>query len=501
MSARWLGATAFLLVAMLAIRGTCPTVYLDDSPETVTAAMTLGIAHPPGDAPLMLLGRLACAVPLGSPALRMNLLSGLLVALVAGWMAAVTGSIAASLSGRAIATAAAVLVVMHQPALVHLGGVAKGATYGLNLLFLLWCGFMLVRGRWVAAALPAGLLAAHHWMTAGLYLPVWIVAAALLRAGWPRSRRTIALALVVFTVGASFILALPIRSAARPPLDWGATRTTAGMARHLLRTEVIPTEMAPTRATVAGQAGAILIALVRSVGWIGLLLALVGGAGLVRQGHRWAGAGITVAILLPPAVMVAYFQIPTDRAYLYDAFLLPTWLMLAAALIRGAVGLSGRPGGMIAALVWLLLFPLPQLGAVRLGSVRHATWSFDLARALLASAPRGSGLALASDLDTFPIWHAQMVLDEHPEVPVINHNLLRHGWYRRATAGLARVPAWHGPSAGGLPAGFLRAFTWRGYYDAASRLPAPHAELAVGYTGEAVRSVRSPVHRIRGKPL
>ncbi|HXB98166.1 MAG TPA: DUF2723 domain-containing protein, partial [bacterium] len=56
-----------------------PAFPPDDSPETIAAAVTLGIQHPPGYPLPALLGRCAAlGLPLGGAAWRINLLSSLL---------------------------------------------------------------------------------------------------------------------------------------------------------------------------------------------------------------------------------------------------------------------------------------------------------------------------------------------------------------------------------------------------------------------------------------
>ena len=53
----------------------CPTVPFGDGGELIAAAHRLGVAHPPGYPLYTFLGWLALKIPLGEPALRVNLLS------------------------------------------------------------------------------------------------------------------------------------------------------------------------------------------------------------------------------------------------------------------------------------------------------------------------------------------------------------------------------------------------------------------------------------------
>ena len=64
-----------LVVYALTVERSVPT---GDSGELIAAAYVLGVAHPPGYPLYMMLGHLAMLFPGGSPALRMNMLSGIL---------------------------------------------------------------------------------------------------------------------------------------------------------------------------------------------------------------------------------------------------------------------------------------------------------------------------------------------------------------------------------------------------------------------------------------
>src|SRR5512139_4186294 len=65
--------------------GACPTIYVGDSGELVTAAHTLGIPHPSGYPLYVLLGKLwTLLVPVGSIAYRMSLFSAACTAAACG---------------------------------------------------------------------------------------------------------------------------------------------------------------------------------------------------------------------------------------------------------------------------------------------------------------------------------------------------------------------------------------------------------------------------------
>ena len=72
----------FLAAFGAALAGLNPTFFADDSAETVTAGVLLGIPHPPGYPLHTMLTRLACHLPLSQVPYRGNLLSALLAAAV-----------------------------------------------------------------------------------------------------------------------------------------------------------------------------------------------------------------------------------------------------------------------------------------------------------------------------------------------------------------------------------------------------------------------------------
>ena len=64
------------LICLKAYLGTLNPVFrADDSPETITAALTLGIQHPPGYPLHTIVGRLFTLPAIGSPAFRVNLMA------------------------------------------------------------------------------------------------------------------------------------------------------------------------------------------------------------------------------------------------------------------------------------------------------------------------------------------------------------------------------------------------------------------------------------------
>src|SRR5947209_11440638 len=72
----WLGAAVVtILSAVLYFFTAARDIVVGDTPELITAAVTLGVAHPPGYPLFTMLGHLFSVLPFGPIPFRVNLLS------------------------------------------------------------------------------------------------------------------------------------------------------------------------------------------------------------------------------------------------------------------------------------------------------------------------------------------------------------------------------------------------------------------------------------------
>jgi hypothetical protein len=226
-----LGA-AFFSLYLLTL---CRTVFWYDSAEYVTAAVTLGIPHPPGYPLYTLIGHVFTWLPI-EPAVAVNLMSATFAAIAVGLTYLVcrqldvdrvpSGVGAATLGGGKLFWANAVVAEVYCPAL---------AVVALVIYLLLRSRR---EGRFcltVLAAFLAGLGLGIHLSIAtlglGLVLLVWSYGTPIARprdlralfAGtgfWDRARRSLAAGAAAFS-GSLVFLYLPIRAAHNPLLNFG----------------------------------------------------------------------------------------------------------------------------------------------------------------------------------------------------------------------------------------------------------------------------------------
>ena len=246
---RWLPALVFLVVFTLYAATVAPGTLFGDPSEYQFIPFILGIAHPPGYAFYTLLAKLwQLVVPVGTVALRTNLLSAATGAWTVTGVLLVVRDVQAALLRReqagedhdrlsspvaplfaALALAAAPDLWQHA---IHANAHIVSAALAVTHLWLLTRWWRTGRDGWLAAfALTLGLAVTHHPITAmgvpayGLFI-LWVRPRLLLR--W----RVLLLLAGCLLLGLSPLLYYPLRS---PHAPFGPTdmNTWDGFLSHI----------------------------------------------------------------------------------------------------------------------------------------------------------------------------------------------------------------------------------------------------------------------------
>jgi len=318
----WAGPTAAGLIVYLSTL--CRTVYVGDSGEFSLVFATLGIAHPPGYPLFTLLGSVFVHLAgFWTPALAANVLTALLAA-------AVIPVIFLLLDGfrRPLIAGSLVLLWAFLPGFWE--ETAGAEVYGLNVLFvalLALAAWSRHPRKWLIAAYLLGLALAHH-------LSVLAVVPALAWA-WVSDReagrvRELPFAALLFVLGISLYLYLPVRSALSPLADWGHPTTWERFWSHLTAQQY----QSATEVTAYGPWQSLklfAVLLYRNGGAPGLALVLAGLYFGWRRNRR-----TTVFFLLVPAanlLLAAFYRIPD-----IDPYYLPGLLAVYLAAAGGIAG-------------------------------------------------------------------------------------------------------------------------------------------------------------------
>ncbi len=464
-----------------------PTVTPVDSGELITAARTLGVAHPPGFPLYVLLAHFASLIPFGSVAVRVNLASALFAAMAASVLSLAVLEIIKSFSKThggltaprrrkrktsegpdvgsrrlwtgVIPALAAGLIFSCSRTLWAYATVTE--VYTLNsfmialvILFMLhWRRLALgtdaestaQRGssklnehdRWLnLAAFTFGLALGDHHVTVGLVLPAFAVLVLATEGRKFFASRRLPIAAAFALAGLCIYVYLPLAAARAPIMNWGDPRTLDRFFAHVTgwqyrvffeaRPEQMGRELGDFFTRVAREFGPVWFPLVLAVAIIGLVFL-----------HRRARA-IFWFLLTAVAANLAYnvnYEIAEDK----DAYYLPVFMALVIAAACGAHFLVDRhwkksPHGdrLRRATAAALLIAMPGASCAanfRFDNRRDYTIARDYVENILSTVGPG-GMLLTMDWEVYsPMIYLREIEGFRRDAVVIDVNQLRRSWY------------------------------------------------------------------------
>ena len=498
--------TCVLLLYVLTL---APTTAMWDASEYITAAYTLGIPHPPGNPLFVLLGRVAALVPLGSVAVRVNLLAAVSSALSAAvWFLVVERVLSNWFTARWMRLLGASLgAVLGATAFtVWNQSVVNEKVYTVSLAFFAIVSWLTVRwcdepdGRaadriLVLIAYLIGLGYANH--PAGFLVGPAVAVAVLVRRPATILRWRLLLAgVLALALGVSPFLLEPIRAAHHPVLNEGeptgctgeigfactfSHTTVSRLMDNVNRVQYGKPDLAERQAPFSAQVG--MWWLYFKWQWLRdargtqpftqtALAVLFFGLGLwggvVHWRHDRASfwffgpliGTVTIALVYYMNFKYGASQDPglhgvarevRDRDYFY-LWSFSAWSVWAALGLMGIWHAMATTGRARHAPRWATSAPILLLGIVPLmanwrdASRAGETATREWAHDLLNSVEPYGILVTLGDNDTFPLWYAQEVEGVRPDVTVAVTSLLNTDWYPHSLVRRPRVT--YDPTAG-----------------------------------------------------
>ncbi len=351
-------AAPFVVAAVafvLARQALLPGLGFWDTGEFQTVGPVLGTAHPTGFPTYVVLGWLASALlqPFGDPALRVNLLSALLVAAAAGLTVVLvrrlTGWTAVGIAaGMGLATAPiAWRTATHaDPHALHIALVAL-----LLVCLVAWDREHRRDGRdrWLLAASAVyGVSLANHSLTLLLAPAVGLYVLAADPGIVRRGRLVAACALLVVGAAALLYLELPLRAGPfRAPLVYGTPDTWDGF-RYIVLAEQFRGSIVDPLGDLPTKFAALVDLAVEQFGILTPFIPVAFVATVVRAPRYALLSGL--ATFTTCFFAASYVNADISRYYLGPLLFAWTWLaILAAAVIdsvlESAPSASGEPAG------------------------------------------------------------------------------------------------------------------------------------------------------------
>ncbi len=423
----------FLTSFIYLLHGLNPAFYADDSPETITAAVTLGVPHPPGYPFLTLLGRLFSLLPLSGFPLRVNLLSPVLASLVCAllYLFLVKGLRVTAWIAAPVSLFWAVGTSLYPAALS-----AKGEVYELNSLLILGLFWGLQSGQRRITMFLAGVFLTHHWMTLLVFMPGLFLFVRLENNKFSWSAREWLNAALWLNLGLSLWLVLPLLSAREPMLNWGDPRDLKNFIFVLLRREYLGAEANASIADWIAQAQYGILGQWREFAGLSLA-ALFFALTLLKKKEPLAWGFFTGWGFLLVSICL-YLHLSPDRFYLINSYTLVTHLPVLVFLGWGTQKAweKSKPelqSKLLKGILMILISWLAGLGTLRDLKDRQTSYTcvYDYALNSFKCLPAHSLFFCRGDSMVFPSWYFQWVERVRPDLVIVGVDGLPMDWIRR----------------------------------------------------------------------
>jgi len=440
-------AIGVFLVAVVVFRATMlPGVGTWDTAENQTVPPLLGTMHPTGFPAYALVGWFANLVllPVGEPALRMNLLSGVLAA----GAGALSVLVHRRLGAPALVAGAIGLAFVLAPITWHIG--VSADVHSLHVLLVVAVTFQLLRWeaavraadadpddrrlrtladrRVLVAAVVFGVAVANHALS--LLLVPGIVAYVLLTDPGLARRPRMILAAVGVSIGVATLLYLELPLRAGPfagPLGYGHPETLGGFLEIVFARQF--------QGDIVGGSIASLVAafLELARAQLGPLLYVVPAAFVVTAvRHPRYAVYSGLAVLITCVFAATYANARIDRYYLGPLFFAWSWIaVLCAAVVERLLGDSPTDDAAVGVRVsrsWVPVVLALALLVPTAVAFRDRWSEQDLsANTLPAEWLDGAFDAMAEDAVVIswwsystPMWYGQLIEGRRPDVRIVD---------------------------------------------------------------------------------
>lgn len=428
----------FTLVTGVYLFTLAPTIYIEDSGELVTAAATLGIAHPSGYPLYALVGKLFTFVPLGTIAWRVNLMSAVFGALTCSLLYLIIQGLTKS---HFISVISSLMLGFSE---VFWSQSVIAEVYTLNTFFVALLILLIVkwtrerRDSWLYwFAFLSGLGLGNHQML-GLLAPIFLVYILLTeRDIWKRWQLIIRM-FVLFFLGLIVYFYLPLRSLQNPVLDWGNPETPRSFWNHISRKAYADVSVSGQTYGKLGLALGFFLEIVEQFYLPTLLLALAGAFYVFTRSRvlAWLTIGIFLANSLG-IVILRNIGWSFNMDYIVRVYYLPCYLILLLwfgiilrylyELLKKVVT-NARMQRVVIVLVMMAIAIVPVSLLARnyyFNNLSEFWFNYDYARETLLKLEPGSilmlkGNSLGFDTEVFSLMYLQLTENFRPDVLIMD---------------------------------------------------------------------------------
>ncbi len=436
-----LASFIFAIVLIVYIFTLAPIIAMEDSAEFVTAAYVLGVPHPPGFPLYVLLGKLFTFVPLGTIAWRVNLMSAFFGALTVALLYLLINKI---IRNRFIAFCCSLILAFSQ---LFWSQSIVAEVYTLNSFFVVLLLIILI--SWAGNkkdkyllwfSFVYGLSLTNHTMMS-LFAPAFFIFILLTDRKILTKFKLIAQMFLLFCLGLSVYIYLPLRAMQNPPLNFGRADTFKGFLDHITRRVYNDFSVQSQLYSKLGLAVSFLVLIYEQFFLPTLFLALAGISYLFAKKRNLAI--LTLGIFLLNSLGIIFlrkFGFGLGIIYSYQFYYLPAFLIVVIWLAVIIQYLSEKINLMFKAksrgfclflrlLLFAILISLPLsflAGNYQKNDLSDFWFSYDYAKNVLASLEPNSIFyfsydgSLQADTEIFDYLYLKKVENFRPDVIIVS---------------------------------------------------------------------------------
>jgi hypothetical protein len=445
----FVGIIAELVFLLYQVQG----IYTGDSGDVVTAAATMGVAHPPGYPLYTLIGYMLSKLPFFTVSWRVSLLSSiphaLVVALVFFLVKSITKRSLPALIASWILTCNYLFFLYSvTPEVFALFDVF---VVGFIVLVYLYIDTKLLKYVFFMSFVYGLSLTNHHLI---LFLsPVYGYCAYRVSS---RHKTVLPIVVAVFVIGLLPYLYVPIAASRGPIIDWDHPTTLSNFVRLVTRADygtfISNSSFKPEFGIRFLSIWAYMLHIIADFTVIGILLIGIGIYGIWKKKRQFAIIWIVSLVLIGP-VFLFYASFPLYNNYglgTFERFLLPSYVLFSIAL---GVGLSlcinfvqkflhtRATTKQYATLFYVfviivLIYPLSMtfktLG--RFNGIATDYTANNLGQDFLDTVPPHAILLMGADTSLFVTQYMRYALGYRPDVVLIHASRLPQIEYRQMVA-------------------------------------------------------------------
>ncbi len=425
-----------------------PSVFHGDSGETITAAFTLGIQHPPGYPLFTLLGKIFCMFPLGDVSFRVYLLS-LFLAMIDFWLIYFVFLKILKIIGYSQHSS----LLSLYPSAVFIAGytiwdqatTAKGGIYTLNIFFTLIISLILIElystrsykyrlKLFYLFSFLFGLGLGDHHMSQFIMLPGYVFL--VYASGFYKNLKlkNYITAFFFFLIAVIIYIYLPVR-AKEAYLNWGDPSTLKNFYQTLTRWQYSRGEITSSLINSMRQIFKFFSSNIIEFAVSGSVFIIAGLYLLFKKEKN-----LFIYMLYNPAVFLlftaVYLNLSVDRLYIMETYITPAYFPMSIFLGIGILWMAEKTSGLfpkkhLMEFIFFLAVLLPQLLLFypRLDKSRYY-YAYDYNRNMLLSVEDNGILFATGDGIIFPMWYLRYVKHYRTDVTLVGTAVLPMRWVR-----------------------------------------------------------------------